>query len=212
MKRPGVSAGILLVFLLGSIWLVILTRAMAAKEAQQAKDSPGIPVELKTFSCCEADIDFDKTGNGKINVEQEAKSSIENGKRTLDIKIMFHLTWECRAKIDEPRHCVGRFSINIRNNPNNTSAAGPTSSEVLITKVNENYSCPNQGSKKAHGIFIFHYLATYGDSSPINGTLDLNLTLEPKTKGNINHTYSVTVKTKAGQAVDLGSPTIKPIP
>jgi hypothetical protein len=210
MRRPGVSAGLLLVFLLGSIWVVILTRAASAKE-EQAKDSPGIPVELKTFSCCEANIDFQQTGNGKINVEQVATSSIEKGKRTLDIKVMFHLTWVCRAKTDEPRHCVGRFSINIKNNPKNTSGEGPTSSEVLVTKINENFSCPNQGTTNANGIFIFHYLATYGDSSPINGTLDLNLTLEPKTKGNINHTYSLTVRTKGGQAVDLGGPTIKPI-
>src|SRR5713226_9127034 len=214
MKRTGLWGGILFIFAVAAGWVTLLVRVAPATQAEISASQSGTPTEFKTFSCCEANIDFKKSGKGEIVSEQQATTDIPKGstKRTLDIRLIFHLTWECNAKTDEPRHCVGRFSVGIKENPINTSQQGPATSSILITKVNEQNACPATGSTKANGVFIFHYMATYPDSSQINGNLKLELTLDPKTKGKINHTYSISVKTKAGNAVDLGKPTIAPLP
>jgi hypothetical protein len=214
MKRTGLWGGVLFIFAVAAAWVTLLVRAAPATQAEISRSQSGTPQEFKTFSCCETNIDFKKSEKGEKLSEQEAKTDIPKGstKRTLDIKLMFHLTWECAAKADEPRHCVGRFSVGITANPVNTNGEAPESSSITITKVNEENVCPAAGSKKANGVFIFHYMATYPNSAPINGTLKLALTLDPKTKGKINHTYSISVKTKAGNAVDLGKPSIDPIP
>jgi len=213
MKRTGLWGGILFIFAVAAAWVTLLVRVAPATQAEISASQSGTPTEFKTFSCCEANIDFGKSEKGGKPSVETATTDIPKGstKRTLDIKLMFHLTWECNAKTDDPKHCVGRFSVAITANPANTNGEGPESSSILITKVNEQNSCPAAGTTKANGVFIFHYIATYPNSAPINGNLKLALTLEPATKGKINHTYSVSVKTKAGNAVDLGKPAIDPV-
>lgn len=210
MKRPGLWAGLCCIVPGILFWAGMLVYATPSTP-EDLPELRGIPTEFLTFSCCESKIDFKKEKDKHI-ATQRATTDVVDGKRTLDIYLNFALTWECNAKADEPRHCVGRFTTNVTGHPQNTSGAGPQVSSITITRVTEQHECPKEGpAKKVNGVFGIHYSATYPDASPINGTLELTLTLEPQSKGNIKHKFRLPVKTKAGKAVDLGPASLEPI-
>lgn len=210
--KPTLCAGLCSVSFGTLFWTGLLVHATSSSSAQEAPLAvSGIPSEFPSFSCCESNIEFKKKKEEQV-VHQRGLTDVVNQKRTLDIFLNFGLTWVCNVKTTEPRQCVGRLTVTINKNPNNTSGAGPESSSITITRMTEQHECPEKGTKPASGIFGIQYSATYPDVSPVNGTLELNITLDPQSKGTVKHTFTLPVKTKAGKAVEFGPYTLKPIP
>jgi hypothetical protein len=210
MKLHGLCAGLCCVSVGTVIWTGLLTHATSSAEEPELSLA-GIATEFASFSCCESNIDFKKEKDQQI-AHLRAATDVVKQQRTLEVFVNIALTWDCNPKADEPRQCVGKLTAAIKSNPLNTNGAGPSSSSLTITRMTEQHECPKAGkAKSVNGIFGLRYDATYPDSSVINGTLEINLTLNPQSKGKVKHTLSIPLKSKAGGAVETGRPTLKEI-